>query len=231
MRRNPNRSGRPTPDMHWTGWALTTRYARAAKRLDMRCKLLTRRQQERAHDDPKAPPPAFGLIQARLTRSGASGGRPDRPDPHRLHDPARTGARPRARRRARRQRRGARGPNWSARRRRSPSAESTPNACGRWRGVRAGRGRRSWTRSWTRCRQKKALQAVCRKIGHPPVRLPQSWDEGGEMTPRPPRETETGRPRKPRRTGPRRAGRGRYWPAYAGASEARTTANRHGPPA
>ncbi len=34
------------------------------------------------------------------------------------------------------------------------------------------------------------VQEVCRKIGHPPVRLPQSWDEGAEMTPVPPAETE-----------------------------------------
>ncbi|MGO4125410.1 hypothetical protein AB4Z01_13485, partial [Inquilinus sp. YAF38] len=34
------------------------------------------------------------------------------------------------------------------------------------------------------------VREVCRKIGHPPVRLPQSWDEGCEMTPVPPRETE-----------------------------------------
>ncbi|MGO4129602.1 hypothetical protein AB4Z01_34760, partial [Inquilinus sp. YAF38] len=53
--------------MHWTGWALTT--LREAAEIDMRCKRLTERQQERAHHDPKAPPPAFGLIQARLTRS------------------------------------------------------------------------------------------------------------------------------------------------------------------
>ncbi len=31
------------------------------------------------------------------------------------------------------------------------------------------------------------VREVCRKIGHLPVRLPQSWDEGAEMTPVPPR--------------------------------------------
>ncbi|MGO1080573.1 hypothetical protein, partial [Inquilinus sp. CA228] len=58
---------RPTdPDMNWTGWALHT--LRQAVEIDMRCKRLTERQQERAHLDPKAVPD-FGLIQARLTRS------------------------------------------------------------------------------------------------------------------------------------------------------------------
>jgi hypothetical protein len=34
------------------------------------------------------------------------------------------------------------------------------------------------------------VREVCRKIGHPPVRLPRSWDEDAEMTPVPPAETE-----------------------------------------
>ena len=54
---------RPTdPDMNWTGWALHT--LRQAVEIDMRCKGLTERQQERSHLDPKATPD-FGLIQAR----------------------------------------------------------------------------------------------------------------------------------------------------------------------
>ncbi len=34
------------------------------------------------------------------------------------------------------------------------------------------------------------VRAVCRKIGHPPVRLPQSWDEGCRDDARPAEETE-----------------------------------------
>ncbi len=45
----------------------------------MRCKRLTERQQERAHHDPKAPPPGFRPDPGAADALGASDGRPDRP--------------------------------------------------------------------------------------------------------------------------------------------------------
>ena len=55
---------RPTdPDMHWTGWAL--QMVREAAEIDMRVKRKTERQQSAAIDSPLD----FGLIQSRLSRS------------------------------------------------------------------------------------------------------------------------------------------------------------------
>jgi hypothetical protein len=177
---------RPTdPDMHWTGWALTT--LREAAEIDMRCKRLTERQQERAHHDPKAPPPAFGLIQARLTRSVRL--------TVALTDRIRTGFM------TRRDERKASGEEARRRQRRERAAQMVGEATAQpERGIDAECMR---AMAWESLVEDEILDAqldtlsaeefvreVCRKIGHPPVRLPQSWDEGAEMTPVPPRETE-----------------------------------------
>ncbi|MGO4126201.1 hypothetical protein AB4Z01_17500 [Inquilinus sp. YAF38] len=177
---------RPTdPDMHWTGWALTT--LREAAEIDMRCKRLTERQQERAHHDPKAPSPAFGLIQARLTRSVRL--------TVALTDRIRNGFM------TRRDERKASGEEARRRQRRERAAQMVGEATAQpERGVDVECMR---AMAWESLVEDEMLDAqldtlsaeelvreVCRKIGHPPVRLPQSWDEGCEMTPVPPRETE-----------------------------------------
>ncbi len=197
MRRNPNRSGPTGPDMHWTGWALST--LREAAEIDMRCKRLTERQQERAHHDPKAPPPAFGLIQARLTRSVRL--------TVALTDRIRAGFM------TRRDERKASGeeaaPPAAAERAAQMVGEATAQP---ERGVDAECIR---AMAWRSLVEDEILDAqldtlsaeefvreVCRKIGHPPVRLPQSWDEGAEED----RPSRRGRPRRPtarpRTTGP-----------------------------
>ncbi|WP_429224255.1 hypothetical protein [Inquilinus ginsengisoli] len=169
--------------MHWTGWALTT--LREAAEIDMRWKRLTERQQERAHHDPKAP--AFGLIQARLTRSVRL--------TVALTDRIRTGFM------TRRDERKASGEEARRRQRRERAAQMVGEATAQpERGVDAECMR---SMAWESLVEDEILdaqldtlsaeefvQAVCRKIGHPSVRLPQSWDEGAEMTPVPPRETE-----------------------------------------
>jgi hypothetical protein len=174
---------RPTaPDMHWTGWALST--LREAAEIDMRCKRLIERQQERAHHDPKAPP-AFGLIQARLTRSVRL--------TVALTDRIRTGFM------TRRDERKASGEEDRRRQRRERAAQMVGEATAQAeRGVDAERMR---SMAWESLVEDEMLdaqldtlsaeefvRAVCRKIGHPPVRLPQSWDEGCEMKPVPPTE-------------------------------------------
>jgi hypothetical protein len=178
---------RPTdPDMNWTGWALHT--LRQAAEIDMRCKRLTERQQERAHLDPKAPTD-FGLIQARLTRSVRL--------TVALTERIRTGFM------KRRDERTESGEEQRRRQRRERAAGMVAEAAAKpEEGLDAERMR---SLAWETLVEDEILDAqldtlsaaefvqeVCRKIGYPPdpIRLPQSWDEIAETKPVPPPETE-----------------------------------------
>ncbi|HEY9348934.1 MAG TPA: hypothetical protein VIQ53_26630 [Inquilinus sp.] len=176
---------RPTdPDMNWTGWALHT--LRQAVEIDMRCKGLTERQQERSHLDPKATPD-FGLIQARLTRSVRLS--------IALTERIRTGFM------TRRDERKASGEEQRRRQRRERAAGMVAAAAAKpEEGLDAERMR---SLAWETLVEDEILDAqldtlsaaefvqeVCRKIGYPPdpIRLPQSWDEGAETKAAPPAE-------------------------------------------
>ncbi|WP_225772886.1 hypothetical protein [Inquilinus sp. Marseille-Q2685] len=165
---------RPTdPDMNWTGWAL--RLLRDAAEIDMRCKRMTERQQERAHPDPEAPS-EFGPIQARLTRSLRL--------TIALTERIRTGFM------TRRDERTASGEEQRRRERRERAAGMVAAAAAR---PEAGLdAERMQSLAWERLVEDEILdaqldtlsaaefvQAVCRRIGHPPdpIRLPRSWDE------------------------------------------------------
>jgi hypothetical protein len=177
---------RPTdPDMNWTDWALRT--LREAAEIDMRCKRLTERQQERAHLDPKAPPD-FGLIQARLTRSVRL--------TVALTDRIRTGFL------TRKEERKASGEEEHRRQRRERAAGMVAEATAKPEEGREVEHMRSM--AWEKLVEDEILDAqldtlsaaefvqeVCRKIGYPPdpIRLPRSWDEGaGTETPAEPAE-------------------------------------------
>ncbi|MFE0759194.1 hypothetical protein ACFW16_34870 [Inquilinus sp. NPDC058860] len=170
----PSEPNRPTdPDMNWTGWAL--RLLRDAAEIDMRCKRMTERQQERAPLDPKAPPD-FGLIQARLTRSIRL--------TIALTERIRTGFT------KRREERTGSGEEQHRRQRRERAAGMVAAAAARPEVGLDAECMRSL--AWEALVEDEILdaqldtlsaaefvQAVCRKIGHPPdpIRLPRSWDE------------------------------------------------------
>ena len=179
---------RPTdPDMNWTGWALDT--LRQAVEIDMRCKRMTERQQERAHLDPKATPD-FGLIQARLTRSVRLS--------IALTERIRTGFM------TRRDERRASGEEQRRRQRRERAAGMVAEAAARPEEGLDAECMRSL--AWEKLVEDEILDAqldtqldtlsaaelvqeVCRKIGYPPdpIRLPQDWDDIAE-TKAPPAE-------------------------------------------
>ncbi|MFE0759386.1 hypothetical protein ACFW16_35920 [Inquilinus sp. NPDC058860] len=182
---------RPTdPDMNWTGWAL--RLLRDAAEIDMRCKRMTERQQERAHLDPKASPD-FGLIQARLTRSLRL--------TIALTERIRTGFM------TRREERTGSGEEQRRRQRRERAAGMVAAAAAKPEEGLDAECMRSL--AWEALVEDEILdaqldtlsaaefvQAVCRKIGHPPnpIRLPRSWDEMFEppaAEPPAPAKTET----------------------------------------
>ncbi|WP_225771019.1 hypothetical protein [Inquilinus sp. Marseille-Q2685] len=169
----PSEPTRPTdPDMNWTGWAL--RLLREAAEIDMRCKRMTERQQERAHLDPEASPD-FGPVQARLTRSVRL--------TVALTERIRTGF---IKRRDERKESGEEG---RRRERRERAAGMVAAASRPEEGLDAECMRST---AWEALVEDEILdaqldtlsaaefvQAVCRKIGYPPdpIRLPRSWDE------------------------------------------------------
>jgi hypothetical protein len=174
------------PDMHWTGWALHT--LRQTVEYDMRCKGLTEQQQRASLLESKASPD-FGLIQARLSRSVRLS--------IAMAERIRTGfikRRDERRESGEEQRRGQR---------RERAAGMVAEAASRpEEGLDAERMR---SLAWETLVEDEVLdaqldtlsaaefvQAVCRKIGHPPdpIRLPQGWDEDVEVTAAPPPETE-----------------------------------------
>jgi hypothetical protein len=161
------------PDMHWTGWALHT--LRQTVEYDMRCKGLTEQQQRASLSESKTSPD-FGLIQARLSRS--------------VRLSIAMTERIRAGFIKRRDERAESGEEGRRRQRRERAAGMVAGAASRpEEGLDAERMR---SLAWETLVEDEVLdaqldtlsaaefvQAVCRKIGHPPdpIRLPQGWDE------------------------------------------------------